>query len=68
MSAELGIGATARAAELDSAIEALDFETEPLQKVASARLKKTGAHPALFCRMPAASGCHVSLRIYHWRT
>jgi hypothetical protein len=48
MSAELGIGATAKAAELDSAIEALEFETEPPQKEASAWLKKTGAHPAPF--------------------
>jgi hypothetical protein len=32
MSAELGMGAAARAAEVGSAMEALDFETEPPQK------------------------------------
>ena len=37
------MGAAARATEVDSAIEALDFETEPPSKVASAWLKKTGA-------------------------
>jgi hypothetical protein len=33
MSAELGLGAATGAAEVDSAIEALDFETEPAQKL-----------------------------------
>jgi hypothetical protein len=32
--------AAARATEVDSAIEALDFETEPPQKVASAWLER----------------------------
>jgi hypothetical protein len=36
------MGAAARATEVGSAMEALDFETEPPQKVASAWLGKTG--------------------------
>jgi hypothetical protein len=35
--------AAARATEVGSAMEALDFETEPLSKVASARLERVGA-------------------------
>ena len=48
ISAELGMVAAARATEVDSAMEALDFETEPPQKVASAWLRKTGALLAPF--------------------
>jgi len=36
---------------VDSAIEALDFETEPRQKVASAQLGKYGAHLGAVRRM-----------------
>jgi hypothetical protein len=43
MSAEVGMGATAGAAEVGSAIEALDFETEPPSKLLPARLRRTGA-------------------------
>ena len=46
ISAELGRVAAARATEVDSAIEALDFETEPASKVASARLGEIGARMA----------------------
>jgi hypothetical protein len=39
-------------------MEALDFETEPLSKVASARLGRAGATRAV-CRMPGAIRLYV---------
>ena len=57
MSAELGMGAAARATEVDSAMEALDFETEPPQKVASAWLGKTGV------RLTPFAGCSQANRL-----
>jgi len=38
-----------------SAIEALDFETEPPQKVASAWLRTAGAYLTPFCRVLRAT-------------
>jgi hypothetical protein len=40
MSAELGMVAAARATEVDSAIEAVDFETEPPSKLSSGAARK----------------------------
>jgi hypothetical protein len=49
MSAELGMVAAARATEVDSAIEALDFETEPPTKPRlQCGSKGIGARLALF--------------------
>ena len=39
--------AAARATEVDSAIEAVDFETEPAPKLASTRFKRLAPHGAL---------------------
>jgi hypothetical protein len=57
MSAELGMGATAWAAEVGSAIEALDFETEPPSKLLPARLRRDRR------LTNAVAGC-MSTRLY----
>jgi hypothetical protein len=49
------MGAAARATEVGSAMEALDFETEPASNVVSARLGKGGAMTA-----PLAGGSESS--------
>jgi hypothetical protein len=59
MSAELGMVAAARATEVNSAIEALDFETEPLSKVTSARLGRVGAQMTPFAGCSERSGSNV---------
>jgi hypothetical protein len=48
---------------MDSAIEALDFETEPPSKVASARLGRVGARLAPFAGRSERPDPDVHLRI-----
>jgi hypothetical protein len=48
MSAELGMVAAARATEVDSAIEALDFETEPPSKLSFGAARRIDARMAPF--------------------
>ncbi len=53
ISAEFGMVATARATEVDSAIEALDFETEPLSMQLRPGSKTVGAPLAPFAGAPS---------------
>jgi hypothetical protein len=57
------MGAAARATEVGSAMEALDFETEPASKVVSARLGRVGAPTAPLAGSSENSRPDVSLRI-----
>ena len=65
ISAELGTGAATGAADMDSAIEALDFETEPAQKLYRRGSEDWRVTRAVSPAAPRQTGSDVISRIPH---